>query len=160
MKKLLLLLLFIPLISFGQDSTTSRLGNKWIYDNTLYYEVIYNNDLEVQDGYIDIKITRTAYVTSFLVGASIKVQKKEGKTRILVYDFKMGVENVGIGSLIGGVGFGASTEQTYNFTDQVYNTKKMKWDRFVRAKRSERVEKGILEAITNKAGISEKILDW
>ena len=110
MKKIIILLLFIPLVSLGQDSSTSRLGNKWIYDNTLYYEIIYNNDLDVQDGYIDIKITRTGYITSFLEGASIKVQKKEGKTRVLVYDFQMGSENVGIGSIIGVVGFGASTE--------------------------------------------------
>lgn len=160
MKKLSFLLFCIPLVSFAQESTSSKLGNKWIYDNTLYYEVIYNNDLNVQDGYIDIKITRTAYITSFLEGASIKVQKKGGRTRILVYDFKMGSENIGVGTIIGAVGISASSEQTYNFTDEVYNTKKKKWDRFVKAKRSERVEKGILEAIRNKAGVSEKVLDW
>ena len=159
MKKLLILLLFIPLVSFGQDFTSSRLGNKWIYDNVLYYEVIFDEDLNLDDGYINIKMLKTIAVTSYLKGAKIKVQKKNGRTRVLVYDFDMGSDNFGGGTLLGGMAVGGSTEQTYVFSDQVYNSNKKKWKRFVRGINSERVEKAILKAIRNNAGVTDKILD-
>ncbi len=140
----------------------SRLGNKWIYDNTLFYEVIFEEDLNINDGYIDIRLTKGMTTVSYLEGASIKVQKKDGRTRVLVYDFEMGSDNWGSATGFGGVAFGSSTEQTYNFTEIVFNKSKHYFTRWITMSMFDNVERGIVEAIENKAGASQEILneDW
>ena len=82
-------------ILYDLIKTESRLGNKWIFDNTLYYEVIYEEDLNIEDGHIDIKLTKGLSTSSYLKGATIKVQKKNGRTRVLVYDFEMDSDSWG-----------------------------------------------------------------
>jgi len=203
MKKLLLILLCLPIIGFGQCGeepkytgnkfgnykssreyrnykkelskwedcmlskrkndgpikTDSRLGNKWIYDDNLFYEVIYEETLNIQDGHIDISITKGMMASTYLKGATIKVQKKDGRTRVLVYDFEMGSDEWGSAFGLGGGVFGASTEQTYNFTDIIFNRKKHTFKNNCKQSWFVKVETGILEGISNKAGASKEILN-
>jgi hypothetical protein len=209
MKKLLLILLCLPFIGFGQDDcgeepknpnkfnnssnnnspkyrkykkdlaewkkciaeivveqgpikAKSRLGNQWIYDNTLFYEIVYEEDLNIKDGHIEISITKGMRTSSYLEGATIKVQKKDGRTRVLVYDFEMGSDNVGSAFGLGLGIAGASIEQTYNFTDIVFDRRKNMFKIYYKKSWFEKAERGILEAVENKSGASKEILndDW
>ncbi len=146
----------------GPIKADSRLGNKWIYDNNLFYEVIYEEDLEIEEGHIDISITKGLMSSSYLKGATIKVQKKNGRTRVLVYDFEMGTDDWGSLTGFGNVAFGSSTEQTYNFIDNVFNRKTYTFKKWITMSWFDKVETGILEGIANKAGASKDILneDW
>ena len=105
-------------------------------------------------------MTKGLMISSYLKGATIKVQKKDGRTRVLVYDFEMDSDNWGSGYGLGGAVFGASYEQTYNFTDIVFDRKKYHFKSFnINMSSFDKVERGILEAISNKSGASEKILN-
>ena len=97
--------------------------------------------------------------STLLNGATIKVQKKDGRTRVLAYDFTMNSSSMGYGTAIGGIGFGESYEQTYVFTNFVYNKRNHS---FKRMTGFEKIENAILNAILNKSGVSEDILneDW
>jgi hypothetical protein len=151
----------------GPVKADSKLGNKWIYDNNLYYEIIYNEDINIKDGKIKILLTKDNVFplnkSSYLEGATIKVQKKDGRTRVLVYDFEMGSDKNGgaFGTTTSGISmaFGSSTEQTYNFTDIVFNRDKHSYKRWIKHKSLETVERGIIEAIENKAGVSKELLN-
>jgi hypothetical protein len=101
--------------------------------------------------------------STLLNGATVKAQKKDGRTRVLVYDFTMNSSSISVGSLygVGGVGtaFGTSIEQTYDFTDFVYN----KHNHSFKKKSSfDKIENAILNAILNNSGVSKDILneDW
>ena len=146
----------------GPIKAKSRLGNQWIYDNTLFYEIIYEEDLNINDGHIDIRLTKGLMTSSYLEGATIKVQKKDGRTRVLVYDFEMGSDDWGSATGFYGVAFGSSTEQTYNFTEIVFNKRKHRYTNWITMSSFDKVERGIIEAVENKAGASKEILneDW
>ena len=208
MKKLLLVLLALPFIGFGQNDcgdepknpneldnnasqntpkykkykedltewnkciaesisklepvkAKSRLGNQWIYDNTLFYEVIYDDDLNITDGPIDIRLKKVPInKSSYLKGATIKVQKKDGRTRVLVYDFVMGSDDVGSAFGFGGnAAFGFSSEKTYNLTEIVFDKHKHKYKEWIKKASFDNVERGIVEGIQNKAGASQKIIN-
>jgi hypothetical protein len=143
----------------GPIKAESRLGNKWIYDNTLFYEIVYEEDLNIKDGHIDIKLTKGLTTSSYLEGATIKVQKKDGRTRVLVYDFEMGSDDYGSAFGIGGGAFGSSYEQTYSFTGIVFNKRKHHYTKWITMSSFDKVERGIIEAVENKAGASKEILN-
>tara|TARA_B110000238_G_C15919992_1_gene350034 strand:+ start:18 stop:650 length:633 start_codon:yes stop_codon:yes gene_type:complete len=147
----------------GPVKAESRLGNQWIYDNTLFYEIVFEEDLNIKDGHIDIKITKGLGMSSYLEGATIKVQKKDGRTRVLVYDFEMGSDEYGSGfGMGGGVAFGSSYKQTYSFTNLVFNKRKHRYTKSITMSSFGKAERGIVEAVENRSGASKEILndDW
>ena len=83
MKKLILLLLFIPLISFGQ-------GNfKITSNNELVWEKIVDEDIKIESQEINLQSTtkKVIYLRD-IKSAELIVQHKNGKTRFYVKNIK------------------------------------------------------------------------
>ena len=83
MKKLILLLLFIPLVSFGQ-------GNfKITSNNELVWEKIIDEDIKIESQDINLKSTtnKVIYLRD-INSAELIVQHKNGKTRFYVKNIK------------------------------------------------------------------------
>ena len=83
MKKLLLLLLFIPLVSLGQ-------GNfKITSNNELVWEKIVDEDIKIESQEINLQsTTKKAIYLRDIKSAELIVQNKNGKTRFYVKNIK------------------------------------------------------------------------
>ena len=83
MKKLTLLLLLIPILSFGQ---TEHLNFK-VENSQIIWQKIYDEDLDIESQEIklqaiDLPTMTTTFWLSDISGADMKVEKKDGRTRI------------------------------------------------------------------------------
>jgi len=102
MKKLILLLLFIPLVSLGQ---TEHLNFK-IENSAVIWQKIYDKDLDVESQPIKLqaiglpKMTTTFWLSD-ISGADMKVEKKDGRTRItLTKIFSISRNTINLGNVI------------------------------------------------------------
>ena len=87
MKKLLLLLLFIPLISFSQTA----LGDFKIVDGEIIWQKVYEEKIEIESQDIILKATGYPRMTTTmwlkdLQGAKLIAEHKDGRTRITIKD--------------------------------------------------------------------------
>ena len=88
MKKLLILaLIFISSNAFSQ----TEIGNFKIVDEDIIWQKIYNEDLPLESQDIELRATglptmTTTFWLTDIAGAKMKIQKKEGRTRVTISD--------------------------------------------------------------------------
>jgi len=195
MKKLLLILLCLPMIGFGQDdcgrkpknpqpfnsnsnSKEYKLYKKELkiwencmhkpffkteygtfdYANGVRYKAIFDEDLNIESQLIKINANVT------LVGypmrtAEMKVDKKDGRTRITVTNFDFGEVSTTGGGLYGGVYVGGDYTEYYKIDVVVWNEKKQTFKKSFIDKYSKKLETSILLSVDRLAKASEDD-DW
>tara|TARA_R100001480_G_scaffold36892_2_gene49617 strand:+ start:600 stop:1076 length:477 start_codon:yes stop_codon:yes gene_type:complete len=87
MKKLILLLLFIPLVSFSQTA----LGDFKIVDGEIVWQKVYKEKLEIESQDITLKATGLPKLTTTIwlqnmEGAKLIAEHKDGRTRVTIKD--------------------------------------------------------------------------
>ena len=145
MKKILILLLFIPLVSFGQDKFKTDLGT-FDYSNGVRYRAVFNSDLSIDSQ--NIKINAGVSLIGYpMRSAFMEVDKKDGRTRITVTNFSMGdVSSVG-GTVVGGVFIGGSDTEYYEMDNVTWNERKQSFKRAFIKNYSKKLEKSIIQAV-------------
>ena len=89
MKKLLLILLCLPMIGFGQEKKElNYLERKWSLEGGVEYQVIVDGIIDTEDAIIQVNLHKLS-----LSSVDMIVQYKDGKTRFLFKDFKKGGNN-------------------------------------------------------------------
>ena len=85
MKKLLLLLLFIPLMSFGQNIVTKRM-NPWAnsYETRLVSDTL--NITEIKGEFIQIQLGRRFHLLSTSKNKNVKIWRTYNQTKWNVFD--------------------------------------------------------------------------
>ena len=146
MKKLLILLLFIPLVSFGQDKFKTDLGGTFDYLNGVRYRAVYNSDLDIESQIIKIN-AGVSFIGYPMRTASMKVEKKDGKTRITVTDFSMGKVSSSGGVMVGGAFIGGDDTEYYEIDNVTWNEKKQSFRGSFVNNYSKKLEKSILNAV-------------
>ena len=87
MKKLILLLLFIPLVSFGQ----TVVGDFKIIDGEIIWQKIYNDSLSIKSQDLTLKAVGLPIMTTTIFlqeigGGKLTVNHKNGRTRLTITD--------------------------------------------------------------------------
>ena len=89
MKKLLLILIALPMIGFGQESKElNYLERKWSLEGGVEYQVIVDGIIDTEDATIQVNLPKLS-----LSSVDMIVQHKDGKTRFLFKNFKKGGNN-------------------------------------------------------------------
>jgi len=153
MKKLLLLLLIVPMVSFGQSSFKSSKGT-FDYVNGVRYRVIFDEDLDIDSQVIKIN-SKVAQVSYPMTSAKMVVDKKDGRTRITVTEFSIGDVT---GPVLNGT-TGGSTEY-YEMDNRVWNEKRQKFKGAFVKNYSKKIEKSILQAVDRLIKNTESGDDW
>ena len=111
MKKLKLLLLIVPMLSVGQSEFKTKFGT-FDYVNGVRYRAIFNQEMDIESQTIKIKakVTGIGYPVR---SAYLKVEKKDGRTRVTVSNFSIGdVKSTGA-VLVGNVVVGSGNTEYY-----------------------------------------------
>ena len=77
----------------------------------------------------------------------MKVEKKDGKTRITVTDFSMGKVSSSGGVMVGGAFIGGDDTEYYEIDNVTWNEKKQSFRRSFVNNYSKKLEKSILNAV-------------
>lgn len=159
MKKLLLFLLIAPVLGFGQDKFKTDLGT-FDYSNGVRYRAVFNSDLDIESQVIKINAD-VAFIGYPMRSASMKVEKKDGKTRITVTDFSMGEVSSSGGVMVGNTFIGGDDTEYYKIDNVTWNEKKQSFKRSFVNNYSKKLEKSIMNAVNRlvEANSSEDD-DW
>src|SRR6056300_888917 len=86
MKKIFLLLLFLPVLGFGQ---ITEIGDFKIVNGQIIWQKVYDKDLKIESQDLKLQavglpVMTTTFWLSDISGAELVVEKKDGRTRLTV----------------------------------------------------------------------------
>jgi len=196
MKKLLLILLCLPMIGFGQDDCGKKPKNPqpfnsnsnskeyklykeelkiwekcirkpsfkteygtFDYANGVRYRAIFDKvlDIESQQIKINVDVTLIGYP---MRTAEMKVEKKDGRTRITVTNFDFGEISSTGGGFYGGIYVGGDYTEYYKIDNVVWNEKKQTFVKSFINKYSKKLETSILLSVERLTKASDEDDDW
>ena len=156
MYRLITLLLFAPLISICQSTIKVEKGT-FDYVNGVRYRAIFEKDLNIESQNIKINAEVT-FVGYPIREAYMKVEKKEGRTRITVTEFSIGKVSSGYGYNVGNMTF-YHQPSDYEMENATWNYKRKVFKSSFVNNYAIKLEKSILQAIENLCNNVEND-DW
>ena len=147
----------LPIVGFSQSEIKTKFGT-FDYYNGVRYRAIFNQDMDIESQTIKIKanITGIGYPVR---SASMKVEKKDGRTRVTVTNFSIGdVESSGA-VLVGNVIVGDDDTEYYQPDNVTWNDRKQSFRRSFVNRYSFQLEETIINAIKRMKD-SNKNDDW
>tara|TARA_B100000767_G_C19310788_1_gene347469 strand:- start:53 stop:517 length:465 start_codon:yes stop_codon:yes gene_type:complete len=126
MKKLLIILIALPMIGFGQEGI-------WTIDGGVRYQVIVDRLIDVKDGTIEVNIPN---IKGNLFSVDMIIQHKDDKTRFIFKNFRTERSSTGVIVPIGNMAIAASSTSTSYERHMIKTyTPNNSWDKKLKFKR-------------------------
>ena len=158
MKKLLFLLLFIPFISFGQISIDMEYGT-FDYYNGVRYRIIQEKDLNIVSQSINLNV-EVAHIGYPIRTADLKVEKKDGRTRLTFTNFSIGNINSKSTRTNGNMEYEVNYADYYQINNVTMDSNLQNFKKSFINKYAQRLENAILNAVSNIISNNELEDDW